>query len=204
MGRASPNAQLSLLPLWASQRGLEHNPARRGVGAKGIAQGSGIPVGSLHSQGLSHGESLAQRGNLHLERRGAQPIPSRAISKFSLNFKESREYAPPALISLLCPYLPPCANAILPPWLNERRQALPPSPRDPRLQCRPAPGERGGNAAAGEGQAAPQHPLHVSTGTAVGLPQAWGLLPVEVRACFSLLSTVPGTSHSDNPVEEEI
>lgn len=94
VGRASPNARLSLLLLWASQRGLEHNPARRGVGAKGIAQGSGIPVGSLHSQGLSHGESLAQGGNLHLERRGAQPIPSRAISEFSPNFKESREYRP--------------------------------------------------------------------------------------------------------------
>lgn len=74
----------------------------------------------------------------------------------------------------------------------------------PRLQCRPAPGKRGGNAAAGEGQAAPQHPVPVSTGRAIGLPQAWGLLPVEVRAYFSLLSTVPGASRSDNPVEEEI
>lgn len=89
VGRASLNAQLSLLLLWASQRVLEHNLAHQGVGAKGIAWGSGSPVGSLHSQELSHGESLAQGRNLHLESRGALPIPSRAISKFSVNFKES-------------------------------------------------------------------------------------------------------------------
>lgn len=88
MGRAFLNTQLSLLPLWASRRSLKHNPAHQGVGAKGIARGSEIPVGSLHSRELSHGESLAQGGNLHLER-GAQPIPSCAINKFSVNFKES-------------------------------------------------------------------------------------------------------------------
>lgn len=142
MRRASPRTQLSLLLLWACRRGLE--PSLAGVGAKGISQRSGIPAGSLHCQELSHGESLAQGGNLYLERREAQPILSHTPSKFSVNFKESWKYIPLTLISLVCPYLPPCENAILKPRLNELHKALPPTPPgDPRLQCRPVLGSAG-------------------------------------------------------------
>lgn len=99
-------------------RRLRRGTAGGGVGAKGTAWSSGIPVGSLHSQGtFTWGKSGSRRGCA--ERRGAPHIPLRVVSEFSG-------------IPLIRPCLPRCTNGT---W--SRSTPSPPTDVQTRAKRRP-------------------------------------------------------------------
>lgn len=145
---------------------LRHNPGRWRVGAKGIAQGSGIPVGSLHSPELSRGESWAQGGLFTLREEELCPSLLAPLASF-LRISRRAENTPPSF-DFTPPPLPTTTH-------KHQTRAAAPGKAPPAPAAAPGPswavrGMPHSPRAAGEGQAAPGHPAHASTRTATGCP----------------------------------
>lgn len=105
-------------------RRLRRGTAGGGVGAKGTAWSSGIPVGSLHSQGLSRGESPVHGGDVQKEGEPRTPL-SVSLASF-LGFHSS---------------IPACLDAQMPPGAAAP-PALPQTGRPVPSAGRSAPSRR--------------------------------------------------------------